>query len=87
MSVVFSGKDYVPSSPFDYHHVRAHGSHLLRCCAVCGGELEFYGETLDEAAERERREDAWESYPDPPDRGGRLDYDDHDICQCEGRNR
>lgn len=83
----------IPGHPFDYQHARHPGSWLLRCCAMCGGELEYLGETPDGARERERNEDYWE-IGDGADcvpthkynnRDSGLDEDDHDRCQCEGR--
>lgn len=73
-------------NPFDYAHHRHLGSHLLRCCALCGGELEYCGETARVAHARESVGDPW-SYGDcipPPlaNRDKQLDDDDHDRCQC-----
>jgi hypothetical protein len=78
------------SSPFDYSHARHLGSHLLRCCALCGCELEYLGETPSEADARENAAEPW-GYADGADgtpthklenRDARLDTDDHDRCQC-----
>lgn len=80
----------VPDHPFDYGSFRYLGSHLLRRCALCGGELEYAGETPDEAHKRENESDPW-AMGDGADceplhkydaRDRRLDSDDHDRCQC-----
>lgn len=65
--------------PFDYHPNRRGGSWLLRCCAMCGQEMTHLG--LAEGQYIPHDYDV----TDPPPRDRRLDYDDHDICQCEAR--
>ena len=86
-------EESIPFRPADYQHIRAHGSWLLRLCALCGRELEYLGETASEAHAREATEEPWSS-GDGADctpthkrenRDRRLDEDDHDRCQCEGR--
>lgn len=78
----------IPNHPFDYLHFRHLGSQLLRFCALCGGELEYMGETPDEANRRENASDPWEygsgadCTPTHKNRDSRLDHDDHDRCQC-----
>ncbi len=80
----------IPGHPFDYLHFRHLGSHLLRVCALCGGELEYAGETPDEAHRRENESDPWrlgdgadcEALHKFEMRDRRLDADDHDRCQC-----
>jgi hypothetical protein len=49
-----------------FGRVAQYDSPLLRCCALCGRELEMCNEPENEDYRRDRR----------------LDGDDHDMCPC-----